>query len=61
MLEPRVKHIAVPRIQHHTTDEGPPRRSGVLSVVAMQEGIPMMLNAKLIVAKLVNSRLKEGL
>ena len=56
MLEPSVKHIVAPRIQHHTTfngsdgvsfyqcakltDEGPPRRSGVLSVIATLEGNP---------------------
>ena len=57
MLEPSVKHIVAPRIQHHTTfnesggvsfywlcakltDEGPPRRSGVLSVIATLEAKP---------------------
>ena len=56
MLEPSVKHIVAPSIQHHTTfngsggvsshqcakltDEGPPRRSGVLSVVATLDGNP---------------------
>lgn len=33
----------------------------MLNVVAILEHNPMMLNAKLIVARLVNSRLKDGL
>ena len=45
---PRVKHMHAPRIQHHVTDAGPPRRSGVLNVVAIDEQRPMILNAKLI-------------
>lgn len=47
---PRVKHMHAPRIQHQVTDAGPPRRRGVLKVVATQEHRPMMLNAKLIYA-----------
>ena len=43
-----MKHIAAPKIQHHVTDEGPPRVKGVLKVVATLEQRPMMLNAKLI-------------
>lgn len=45
---PRVKHMQAPRIQHHVTEAGPPRRRGVLKVVATLEHRPMMLNAKLI-------------
>ena len=45
---PRVKHIVAPRIQHHVTEDGPPRSRGVLKVVAMLEQRPMILNAKLI-------------
>ena len=37
-----------PSIQHHVTDDGPPRSIGVLNVVATLEQRPMMLNAKLI-------------
>ena len=44
----------------HTADDGPPRSSGVLNVVAMDEHIPMILKAKEIVPRLVNSRLKDG-
>ena len=45
---PRVKHIVAPRIQHHVTEEGPPRVKGVLKVVATLEQRPIILNAKLI-------------
>ena len=45
---PSVKHMQAPRIQHHTTEAGPPVNSGVLNVVATLEQRPMMLNAKLI-------------
>jgi hypothetical protein len=47
-------------IQHHVTDAGPPSKSGVLNVVAILEHKPIILNAKLMVAKLENSLLKEG-
>ena len=45
---PRVKHIVAPKIQHHTTEAGPPRVNGVLKVVAILEQRPMILKAKLI-------------
>lgn len=48
ILDPRVKHIVAPRIQHQTTEDGPPSRRGVLKVVAILEQRPMILNAKLI-------------
>ncbi len=48
MLAPSVKHMQAPRIQHHTTEEGPPTRRGVLNVVAILEQRPIMLKAKLI-------------
>ena len=40
--------MQAPRIQHHTTEAGPPVSSGVLNVVATLEHRPMILNAKLI-------------
>ena len=59
MDAPSVRHIQVPRIQHQTTLAGPPVNKGVLTVVATDETRPIMENANEIVAKFVNSRLKE--
>jgi hypothetical protein len=51
--------MEAPRIQHQTTLAGPPVSKGVLKVVATDETRPMMENAKEMVARFENSRLKE--
>ena len=40
MLEPNVKHMVAPRIQHQTTAAGPPVVSGVTNVVEINEQRP---------------------
>lgn len=40
-----------PKNQHQTTEAGPPRRSGVLRVVATELATPIIENAKLIVCR----------
>lgn len=61
MEAPSVQHMHAPRSQHQTALAGPPDKSGVLKVVAMEEQRPMIEKAKEIVPKFVNSRVKESI
>lgn len=49
-------HKILPINQHQTTEAGPPVKSGVLKVVAMEEHIPMMENANEKVDKLFEKK-----
>lgn len=47
--------------QHHVTEDGPPKRRGVLNVVAMLEHKPIILKAKLICSSVTSTSIVEDI